>query len=352
MPDTTLLDIARKLGVSKTTVSLALRGKPGLSEETVRRVLKTANELGYTPNPIAAELMAIMRTNRHLEGSQVIAFINPYQNPKRIRRLAGIWDFVEGAKMRASTYGYRVELFDAREPGMTDGRLADVLEARGIRGVLLGPTWGTEAQVELPWDRFYAVVLGVPESGPHLQRVCNHHPHGSYTALSVLVSKGYRNVGVALVGRHERGTGYGYSFGAEQFRREERPGVKVTTWIYDEWSNANAKAWVQKHRLDAVIGMDGGYNLFTTLRTAEGASVGYANLAVWPGTPLSGINQHPQVIGSAGVDLLRSLMLGGTRGIASRPQILLVDGEWKEGRTTPGAGLTYQAVNEITPSVD
>ncbi|MBC8009318.1 MAG: LacI family DNA-binding transcriptional regulator [Burkholderiales bacterium] len=350
MPETKLLDIARRLGVSKTTVSLALRGKPGLSEETVRRVLETAREMGYTPNPISSELMEIVRKNRHQEGSQVIAFINPYQNPKRIRRLAGIWDFVEGAKMRAITYGYRIEVFDAREPGMTDGRLSDILEARGIRGVLLGPTWGTEVQVALPWDKFFAVVLGVPESGPHLQRVCNHHHHGTYTALDVLASKGYRNVGVALVRRHELGTRYAYSLGAEQFRLEQRPGVNVTTWIYDVWNDDEARAWVEKNDLDAVVGL--AYDdIITSLRTAAGASVGYANLAIWPGVPLSGIDQHPQSIGGAGVDLLRGLMLSGTRGIASRPQTLLVDGEWKEGSTTPGPGRTYPPVKYDSPDV-
>ncbi|MBC8040190.1 MAG: LacI family DNA-binding transcriptional regulator, partial [Opitutaceae bacterium] len=299
MPDTTLLDIARRLGVSKTAVSLALRGKPGLSEETCKRILDTAAEMGYVPNPISVELMALVRTSRRSTGTQVLAFINTYQDPKLIRRLPGIWDFVEGARMRAVKYGYRVEVFDARAPGMTESRLIQILDARGIRGVLLGPTWGTEVQVELPWDRFFAVVLGVPESGPHLQRVCNHHPHATYTALKVLAEKGYRNLGVALVRRHEVGTRYGFMMGAEQFRLEARPGVKVTTWIYDEWRDADVKAWVKKHRLDAVVGLDCQATLFNTLRTDEGASVALAHLSVWPGTAASGIDQHPLAIGAA-----------------------------------------------------
>lgn len=40
-------DIARHLGISKYSVSRALAGKPGVSEETRRRVLTAARDLGY-----------------------------------------------------------------------------------------------------------------------------------------------------------------------------------------------------------------------------------------------------------------------------------------------------------------
>lgn len=43
----TMKDIAEVLGVSVNAVSLALNGKPGVSEETRRNILRTANEIGY-----------------------------------------------------------------------------------------------------------------------------------------------------------------------------------------------------------------------------------------------------------------------------------------------------------------
>lgn len=42
-------DIAEILGISKATVSLALNGKPGVSEETRKKVLQVAAEYGYKP---------------------------------------------------------------------------------------------------------------------------------------------------------------------------------------------------------------------------------------------------------------------------------------------------------------
>ncbi len=52
----TLEDIARKLDVSKVTVSKALRGHPDISTETARKVKKLAKELGYSPNFMARNL--------------------------------------------------------------------------------------------------------------------------------------------------------------------------------------------------------------------------------------------------------------------------------------------------------
>ena len=55
---TTLADVARLAGVSKTAASLALNAAPGsrLAAETVTRVREAAQTLGYRPNPAARSL--------------------------------------------------------------------------------------------------------------------------------------------------------------------------------------------------------------------------------------------------------------------------------------------------------
>lgn len=52
----TLSDIARRLKVSKVTISKALRDHPDISLETKQKVKKVARELGYLPNLIARNL--------------------------------------------------------------------------------------------------------------------------------------------------------------------------------------------------------------------------------------------------------------------------------------------------------
>jgi DNA-binding LacI/PurR family transcriptional regulator len=49
-------DIAKKAGFSKTTVSFAFNNPERLPEQTVRRILETAEELGYSPDPVARSM--------------------------------------------------------------------------------------------------------------------------------------------------------------------------------------------------------------------------------------------------------------------------------------------------------
>jgi LacI family transcriptional regulator len=60
-PKVTIADVARESGVSPATVSLVLRDKPGVSEETRQRVLEKAGLLGYLfqPSNQAAQRSAI-----------------------------------------------------------------------------------------------------------------------------------------------------------------------------------------------------------------------------------------------------------------------------------------------------
>ena len=46
-------DIAKALGISKTTVSRAISGKGRVSEATRNRVLDCIKEMNYSPNMIA-----------------------------------------------------------------------------------------------------------------------------------------------------------------------------------------------------------------------------------------------------------------------------------------------------------
>ncbi|HBT15770.1 MAG TPA: hypothetical protein DEB05_02285 [Firmicutes bacterium] len=48
----TIKDVAKKAGVSYATVSRALNNHPEINEETKKRIIKIAMEMGYQPNAI------------------------------------------------------------------------------------------------------------------------------------------------------------------------------------------------------------------------------------------------------------------------------------------------------------
>jgi LacI family transcriptional regulator len=72
---TTLADIARRLGVSKMTVSRAINNHPEVRDETRAKILETAQKLNYRPNQYARALT----TNRsHLFGIAVPDLMHSY----------------------------------------------------------------------------------------------------------------------------------------------------------------------------------------------------------------------------------------------------------------------------------
>ena len=58
----TIMDIAKAAGVSKGAVSYALNGRPGVSEQTRRRILEIASDLGWAPSSPARALSPGGRT--------------------------------------------------------------------------------------------------------------------------------------------------------------------------------------------------------------------------------------------------------------------------------------------------
>ena len=74
MKKVTIKDIAQKLDLNFSSVSRALNNKPGVSEETRRLVMKTAEEMGYRPNVIARGLVS--RTTKTI-GVIIPDIINP-----------------------------------------------------------------------------------------------------------------------------------------------------------------------------------------------------------------------------------------------------------------------------------
>ena len=86
-------DVAARVGVSTASVSLVLRGAPGPSAETRRRVLEAAAELGYRADRTASMLA---RRRRHLLGV-MLDIRNPFHA-----------ELVEDIQAEADRVGYEV----------------------------------------------------------------------------------------------------------------------------------------------------------------------------------------------------------------------------------------------------
>jgi DNA-binding LacI/PurR family transcriptional regulator len=144
----TIKDVARVAGVSKGTVSFALNGRPGVSEDTRERILAAARDLGWTPSTKARALSVsrafavglVLAREPELLGADPFfpAFIAGVERTLSDRGQALVLQVVPEAAEEA---GYRRLAADGRVDGvfLLDLRVADpripLLEELGMPAV-------------------------------------------------------------------------------------------------------------------------------------------------------------------------------------------------------------------------
>jgi len=129
----TSVDVARRAGVSQSTVSLVFSGKGHgrVSEATQERVRRSARELGYRPN-VAAQAL-------RLGSSRAVALLVPdVTNPFFGRVL-------RGAQRAAQAAGYTVALVDTGNDRTWEAQSFEALRAGPVDGYLLFEVSAPEA---------------------------------------------------------------------------------------------------------------------------------------------------------------------------------------------------------------
>ncbi|MBW7883013.1 MAG: LacI family DNA-binding transcriptional regulator [Caldilineaceae bacterium] len=211
----TIRDVARKAGVSESTVSRVLNGKDtaiAISAQTRKCVMAAAKDLGYRPHPGARVLRG---NSTGLIGIIVREVNDPF--------FAELIDVITGQAQRRD---YGIILGYAKNDPAQALTLTNVLDLRLCDGLLLlGDLSETEQRDDLPkqLSRHAKLVMVCRGSGALLGSlpsvgVDNHE--GGRVVMSYLESLGHRRIGLISAGRagdfHERLLAY------EQYRIEQR----------------------------------------------------------------------------------------------------------------------------------
>ncbi len=339
----TLRDIAQYLGVSIATVSRSLANKREVSPVTRGRVLAACRKFDYRPNPLVAALMRSRRQNTRLPGILTLAYVTAFptedgwrQHPSPIFRQ----EFA-GAEARAKERNYRLEHFWLHRQGMSNQRFGQMLQARGIRGLLIAPLPDTRTSIELDWQAFSTVVLGLAPTTRVFHRVTSDYYQSMLLAMEECAKLGYKRPGLAVrketIKRLEYRWEGAYHIACEHFGFSRPP----APLFVDEWSAANVNRWLKKERPDVVLGpVLGNLEKFIL---ASGhkipADLGLVGLLVpRSGDRLSGVLQDGEVIGAAAVDQLISAVERNETGIPQYPITHSTLGRWNPGRTVRTLG--------------
>lgn len=190
MPRPTIRTLARELGVSIATVSMALRSDVRIAAATRERVKTLAAERGYHADPVVAE--GLSRARRREFYRETVAWLMdrpPGEQP-------WIGQLFAGAEERGRMLGYRIEYCPVDFGNAAAlRRLVRVWKARGVRGVLVGPLRHSLSDPPLPWDEFSWVAIGHSLRSPALHRVGRDYEKDIDFALARLHAQGCRRPG-------------------------------------------------------------------------------------------------------------------------------------------------------------
>lgn len=250
-------------------------------------------------------------------------------------------DFFPGAVQRAKDFGYKLEHFWLREPGMTPARFCDILSARAINGLIIGRLPPGCHEMELEWERFSAVALGMTLRSPRLHHVTENHFETAWHGMQQCLERGYRRVGFVYSEANDSPRvgdrwlsaylGQQLKFPAEN-RLQICPGMPADEPTFAEW--------FRRERPDALLVNHGGpvRRWLGNLGRRVPDDVGLVELEDHPETGSAGMYYDPAKIGALAVEMLIGLMHRNETGVPADPHEVLLMGEWREGVTLPRRG--------------
>jgi LacI family transcriptional regulator len=332
--------IARTLGISPTAVSLALKNSHRVSQELRDKIRKLAKQDGYVPNARLSELMSEVSHSQKSGYRATFGALSlfPEQNPWE-NGYPHLKHYLDGAKERAEGFGYRLEYFWLKEAGMTPKRLAAILEARGIQGLLCLGSRNPEETFPEPLRKF-SVVTFAASIPSKLHRVSSHFAVDARTLYDQLLRRGYKRPGLVILSSGDRRTSYTYSetFLGMQERLLPEPHVPILR--AEVWDETQFHVWFTTHHPDILVLHEHSpylkhmedYLKQQGLHMPE--DLGLALLDMNPDqTRYSGICQNFPLMGATAIEKLIGRVMLRDFGVPEHPKIELVLGQWNEGRT-------------------
>ncbi len=179
----TILHVAERAGVSKSTVSLVLQGSELIREETAERVRQAARELGYVYNRRAAEL-------RRQSSNTIGVVINDLMNPFFAEVLVGI-------ERKLVDAGHIVLIAHTHESLERQRQVLASMREQNAAGIIICPALGTPRSLPRELKAWgIPLVVMVRSLGPgSYDYAGSDNERGVLMATQHLIDAGHRRIG-------------------------------------------------------------------------------------------------------------------------------------------------------------
>lgn len=332
-------DIAKQLGISHVSVSLALRNSPNVSVGLKEKVRRKAGEMGYSPDPMLSALASYRRDKSDKPIHSVIGWINAWKDADKLRSYEEFDAYWIGASRAAEKLGYRLEEF--RVGGdCSPQRLHQILSARGIRGLLLPPHSAQPDWGDFPWESYYVVKFGRSLQQPQTHIATADQVLNTVTAFEKIQALGYNRIGFVTNEPYLRVHGHlfeaGFLIAQHSVEKIRQLPVLSLVGLESTQSAERLGTWVKKHRPDAIFSDTRWIrSLLDMAKLRVPDDVALATTTLIDTGVDSGIDQHPEEIGRVGMLLLNSIINDRAIGTPRIFRQTLVEGTWAAGSCMP-----------------
>ncbi len=351
LPRVSLRDIAKRLGISHVAVSLALRERPGVSEELRQKVKATAKELGYRPDPALTALNIYRRNRQSRSINSALAWITMWRDPARFHAFKDFENYWLGAREIAEKHGYHLYEFHPDERDSLKA-VQRVLQARNIEGVFLSPPESHYAQncPVLDWKRFSVVRFGHTFDSLPFHLVTSSQSANTILAMHCMRQRGYRRIGFVTSQYFDRNAEFLNGFlraNVDLPAKERIPHLSLP----EEDAQADGETlarWIHKNQPDAILSnLKEIRKLLETIGFNVPEKLGLAVTSVQDCDADAGIDQCSYEIGKAACELLISLLMNRHHGIPSHSREVLVEGRWVDGESLPARKPAHEKQRDM-----
>ncbi|MGN0251001.1 MAG: LacI family DNA-binding transcriptional regulator [Oliverpabstia sp.] len=180
----TIYDIAKQAGVSASTVSRVINGKPGIKEATREKVQRLLEENSYTPNAAARGL--VMQSSRFI--GILIEDIRVSHHTDSV--------YVISQEMMASGYTC-ITLSTGTEPEQK-AKYIEILEQRQVEGaILIGSMFSSDVvkeSIKKHLSNIPVVLVNGTLDLPNVYSILINEEQGTQECVKYLLEQGRRNI--------------------------------------------------------------------------------------------------------------------------------------------------------------
>ena len=333
--------VAQAVGVSVMTVSRVLRNRPEIKPETRRRVWAEVAAQGYKPNPLVSALMTQLKAKEKVRDGAMLALVHCL--PEGYELSENMMTFREAARARAGDLGYGLIEFYLRDYGMIINRIVEILQSRGIRGIIFEHFFTHGHRFNCNFSSFACVALGNSIAHPEFHRIASDQFREMQIALHQAESRGYRRIGYATLREVEILCNYqrmaALALAQSYMERSQIvPRLEVESF---ESLEQELLAWYERHRPDVILTQHpASYKFLTDAGIRIPEDVGFLHLGYNAKFKhVGGVDPNWRQRGVSAVDRVVNQLNRNEFGVPESPTVTYVKSEWVEGPSLREAGL-------------